>query len=324
MSKTSNSLNSTNSDRPKTEDPACDLCGRVDKKVLYSVPDIRLRRFDQEYTVVECAGCGHRFLSPRPSRDNISDHYPDTYYDGRSTTDPRQKKRYLIQAQYLPDVKEGRILDVGCAGGSWLKVVQNYGWECHGVDFMESPHQESGITIKHGYLPETGYPESYFDVACAWGVMEHVHEPSKYFEYINRVLKDKGLFIFMVPNGDSLWSRWAYKEDIPRHLHFFRVKTLNAYAQKYGFKIKKIEFTNKIYSRPATGRGMFRSRLLRQAGASWEEIVNTQSLHYRLLGKLGSLLDRSLIHPRIEEYFGLCGNLVAILEKTGQVSESGR
>jgi SAM-dependent methyltransferase len=213
-------------------------------------------------------------------------------------------------------MEKGRILDVGCAGGEWLKMINDYGWECHGVDLVKSPHCQDNINIRYGYLPELDYPMSFFDVVCAWGVMEHVHEPSKYFECINWILKEGGVFIFMVPNAESLWSRWAYKEDIPRHIHFFRAKTLRLYAQKYHFQIKTIEYTNKIYSRPATGRGLFRRRFLRKAGVSWEESVGSPHGSFlKVLGRFGSVLDYCLIHPRLEEIFGWCGNMVVIFAK---------
>ena len=283
------------------------------------MPDLRLRRYEREYSARECLKCGHRFLSPRPTIGTISQVYPESYYAGRSASDPKQTRRYLKQAAYLLKIQGGKILDVGCAGGGWLKTLQDKGWECHGIDFINSPYQEENIDIRHGYLPEIYnrfYSESFFDVISAWGVMEHIHNPSEYFRCINRLLKDKGIFIFMVPNGDSLWSRWAYKEDIPRHLHFFRAKALKLYAGKFGFRLMQIDYTNNIYSRPATGRGLFRRRLLRKAGASWEEAINSpHSFLLKLLGKAGGLLDICLIHPKLEEILHLCGNMVVVFKK---------
>lgn len=294
---------------------ACDLCGAFDQnKVLYRMPDLRFTRYEINYTVVECLECGHRFLSPQPTIESSEFLYHSDYYASRGLTNPKQKKRYLKQAEYLPPAAKGKILDVGCAGGSWLKIAKSMDWECYGADYIRSDYAEPDIDIRFGYLPEIDFPSSFFDVITAWGVMEHIHEPSKYFKYINSRLKDGGAFIMMVPNGDSLWSRWAFKEDIPRHLHFFRAKTLRSYAEKYGFRIQKIEYTNSIYSNPATGRGLFRKRLLRMAGVPWEDLQSPPGI-LKLLGKAGSVLDYSLIHPKIEEYFGLCGNMVVILEK---------
>lgn len=316
MAKLVKILNMTLEENIKLEITACDLCSGSEYKFLYSMPDLRFRCYELEYSAVECEQCGHRFLSPRPTIDSFPLIYPENYYAGRSSQDSRQQKRYFKQISYLPSIKSGKLLDVGCAGGGWLKVAQEYGWDCYGADFVESSYKETGINIRYGDLLEIDYPASFFDVVCAWGVMEHIHKPSRYFQQIHRLLKDKGVFIFMVPNGNSLWSRWAYGEDIPRHLHFFRPKILSIYADKFGYRVKKIEFTNKIYSRPATGRGMFRKRLLRKAGVSWDESIGVPlSLGHKLIGKVGSILDYCLIQPKFEELFGLCGNMVVIFKK---------
>ncbi|MBN2483463.1 MAG: class I SAM-dependent methyltransferase [Candidatus Omnitrophica bacterium] len=217
---------------------------------------------------------------------------------------------------YLPQIKNGKILDIGCAGGAWLQIVKQNGWECYGVDFVESGQNQENIEIRYGYLPELSYPEEYFDVITAWGVLEHVHEPSRYFETVFRLLKKKGAFIFMVPNGDSLWSRWAYKEDTPRHLHSFRPSTLKKYAQKYGYYFKKIDFTNDVYSHPSSGRGMIKRQLLRKFGIPWSEIIEpSHRFTIKALGKAAGLLDHCLIHPKIEKLFHVSGTIVVILTK---------
>lgn len=300
--------------------PECDLCGGFKNKSLYSMPDLRFREFEREYTVVECLDCGHRFLSPRPTIDSISHVYPSKYYANRDSFSQIQMTRYLKQTKFLSGIKAGRLLDVGCAGGAWLKVVQSLGWECYGTDFVKSDFMESGIDIRFGYLPDIDFKPTFFDAVSSWGAMEHVHEPSKYFKYINRILKDKGIFIFMVPNGDSLWSRLAYKEDIPRHLHFFRSKDLRQYADKYGFVIQNIKYTNDIYSIPATGRGLFKRRLLRMLNFSWEEVITSPNNNaFKILSKAASVLDHCLIHPRWEELLKLCGNMVVTFEKRATV-----
>jgi SAM-dependent methyltransferase len=297
----------------KVEGTSCDLCGQNGTRLLYKMPDLRLRRLSQLYSVVECITCGHRYLSPRPIKEEFSNLYPDVYYIGRSADDPKQKKRYQVQAKYLADIRTGKILDVGCAEGDWISYLKDFGWACFGTDVHEPSKRIPGVDIKTGFLPELDYPDCFFDVVTAWSVMEHVSSPSAYFKTIKRILKPGGLFIFMVPNGESLWSRWAFHDDIPRHIHFFRVKTLGEYAKRNQFMINRIEHTNKIYSQPANGRGMFRRRILLKLGASWEEILGRpDSVLRKYAGYAGSLLDRLLIHPFLEEYFHMCGNMVVV------------
>jgi hypothetical protein len=73
----------------------CDLCRSTHNKLLYSMPDLRFKRYEVEYSVVECLNCGNRFLSPRPTIDSISLIYPPTYYAGRNSSNEKQRERYL-------------------------------------------------------------------------------------------------------------------------------------------------------------------------------------------------------------------------------------
>lgn len=300
----------------EVEQVSCDLCGEECRNLLYEMPDLRLRQLDQTYAVVACRNCGHRYLSPRPVAAAFADLYRQDYYAGRGADDPKQRKRYQVQAQYLPDMEPGRLLDVGCAEGDWLRYIKSLGWQCFGSDVHVPSQPVSNIAFQAGQLPDQDYPDQFFDVVTAWSVMEHVGSPAAYFKTINRILKPGGRFLFMVPNGKSLWSRWAYHDDIPRHIHFFTVKTLRHYARQYNFIIDKIEHTNRIYSKPATGRGLFRRRILLGLGASWTEVLDRpQHKLLRQAGHFGSLLDRLLIHPFLEETFHLCGNMVVIFKK---------
>ena len=185
-----------------------------------------------------------------------------------------------------------------------------------GTDLVASPYWEPDVHIQVGNLPDQDFAPRSFDIITAWGVMKHIRAPSSYFAAIHDLLRKGGRFIFLVPNGDSLWSRWAYMDDVPRHLHFFRRRTLKRYAERYGYRLERLVFTNDIYSRPATGRGLFRRRLLRPCRAPWEEmLVPARSITRRLIGRLGSALDYCLIHPWMEEKLGLCGNMVAVFQK---------
>lgn len=298
------------------EEVSCDLCSSKSQKILYQMPDIRLRNFEEEYTVVECRECGHRFLNPRPTKESAGLLYPQDYYADREPEVAHHGQRYQRQMLFLPKTT-GRILDIGCAGGAWLKVARSKGWQCFGTDFVETGYRQKDIDIRYGYLSEIDYPDNFFDVVTAWGVMEHIHEPSAYFKTIHRILKDGGQFIFMAPNGDSLWSRWAYGEDIPRHIHFFRPGVLKRYAKTYGFEVEKIEPTNKVYSHPATARDMIRRRVMRKLGVSWpESFRRPANLGLKIISYFATALDFCLIHPRLEEKLGLCGNMLVIFKKS--------
>ncbi len=87
-----------------------------------------------------------------------------------------------------------------------------------------------------------------FDIIRLNWSLEHVHSPSKYFEFINSHLSNYGIAIICVPNNDGL----IYKInksclELPIHLFHFDIKSLKKYSEK--FKLNVSEF--KTFSYPS-------------------------------------------------------------------------
>ncbi len=296
----------------------CDLCGCNDTKLLFKMPDLRYQTTNQEFSVVMCKNCGHRYLDPRPTEDTLAQCYVSRYYDNRGQDVSKQRNRYLRQSMYFKNIVPGRFLDIGCALGAFSETMTGLGWDCYGMDFINQPNKDLPKTLKFqsGSLEKIAYPDSCFDGISSWGVFEHLISPKSYFMEVARILKPRGLFVIMVSNGNSLWSRYAYKDDIPRHLHFFTVESIKKYAKMANLKIIDIDFTNKIYSRPATGRDSFRINILKWAGVPWNKINFPQTkLHLKLLSSLGAAMGRVLIYPKIEEMLKLSGIMVVQFTK---------
>jgi len=288
----------------------CNLCGGNDLKFLYKKPDTTLFVSDIEFSVVRCRSCGLAFVNPRPTPDSIRVFYPKKYYKGI----PSHYERYETEARYLEDLKPGKVLDIGCASGAFLKVLLDRGWEVYGMDFWDTAENEYDLDIRYGSLENIQYPSQNFDAVTAWAVFEHLHNPMKYFKEVFRILKTGGRLLFLVTNINSLMSRWCYAEDIPRHLYFFSEKTIAQYARECGFSLNSIHFSNDIYH--GQGRDVFRVNFLRWLGVPWENMFSKQKrLLLRAAAMLGSILGVFLIRPSLELRFRRSGTIVVTMTK---------
>jgi len=63
-----------------TEHVECAICGCFDYKVIGQGPDYEFDTSRDVWQSVECTGCGHLFLNPRPTIDNAKTIYPSDYY----------------------------------------------------------------------------------------------------------------------------------------------------------------------------------------------------------------------------------------------------
>jgi SAM-dependent methyltransferase len=291
----------------------CNLCGSQEWKVMYRKPDTRFWISPHVFDAVRCRRCGLGFVNPRPTRESIRIFYPDSFYERRDVV--AERRRYDLQAQYLDGYPRGRVLDIGCAGGAYLKVLRERGWETFGMDLVESKN-EYGIPIVYGELAELGYSSESFDVVTAWAAFEHLHDPKAYFLEVGRILRPGGHFVCLVTNLHSIWSRLAYAEDIPRHLYFYSPTTLRRYAALTGLRVERIDYSGRIF--PPDSTDVFRVRLLRRLGFGWSEIYRSADRlprAARVAARGARLLGVLLLRRQIESLLRLGGIMVAVMEK---------
>lgn len=297
----------------------CDLCGSEKYKLLFHQPDFWLngiKTFQYQFPVVRCLNCGLIFVNPRPTRESMSFFYPETYHDERLPE--IAGSRYAAQAKFLPPIHPGcRILDIGCAKGDFLHWLGNSAapFEAYGCDsFSDGIRDGYGIKFMPAELPECGFSDNYFDLITAWAVFEHVHAPSSYFREIERILKPGGKFIFLVPNGRSLYALWARFDDIPRHIYLFTEQSIAQYASKNGLTVGPCEYTDAIFD--GRGHGTCARTLWRLAGGAWSDELNGKSSWLsRLAYRYGERLDRCLFKTHWEANRHISGMMVITLRK---------
>jgi len=237
------------------ETVACNLCGSTRCTPLYQTPD---RRGYQPgvFTVVECTQCGLGFVNPRPPFEAMGKYYPKEYYDEEFAQNRAYHlRRYARQARYLRPVehKPGpkSLLDVGCANGDFPRFMMARGWQVEGVEISDSSQPISDFRVYHQQLPDLPVSRPVYDAVTAWAVLEHVHDPMAHFRKISEVIRAGGLFVFHVPNFDSLASRFLFLEDIPRHLYFFSEKTVRSYLGKTRFSLDAAYAGREIFPLPS-------------------------------------------------------------------------
>jgi 2-polyprenyl-3-methyl-5-hydroxy-6-metoxy-1,4-benzoquinol methylase len=237
-----------------TEYVSCDLCGSDDHELLYS-------RFDpitrQEYNLVECR-CGMAFVNPMPTPGSIPSLYPTDYLKDKQDMTPL----YSRMMEFMPPLKNGKLLDIGCGRGDFIHHASKSGWHAEGVDLIDwnSPHK---VPMRVGDFLTMSFSEQNYDVVTAWAVMEHVGKPSLYFKRASELLKRGGSFIFVVPNFDAPGMRRACTEDIPRHLHLFTPEAVNRYLTRFGMEAEAVFHTDRLYSSYPFGLVRYAFRRLR-------------------------------------------------------------
>lgn len=142
--------------------------------------------------------------------------------------------------------KTGKILDIGCATGFFLKIAQDHHWQVYGVDTEKIAIQRCRKILPkgkffQGRLKKAQLPDSFFDVITLFETLEHVPDLREFLKETKRILKPQGLLIITVPNKAGFISKILGKNwfDYKRlqHLYFFTPNSLNAVLKSAYFEI---------------------------------------------------------------------------------------
>ena len=127
--------------------------------------------------------------------------------------------------RFLHYQQNGRLLDVGCGNGAFIKLMGNLGWQAEGIEPDPKAAQvatASGLKVMSGLIEDADLPHSHYDAITLSHVMEHFRQPRVALEKVAACLKPGGVLVSISPNPVGLISKlfhdkW-YELDAPRHL----------------------------------------------------------------------------------------------------------
>lgn len=294
------------------EDGPCPMgCPRRDTKVLTGRD--RLHNLPGEFTVVQCRHCGLMRTNPRPTRRAMAFYYPDDYGPHQvapfvNGSSPKQPDNFwkLAAARILntdsrkiPALWPGRMLELGCASGSFLQLMAGQGWQVEGLE-TSAKAAEAGRVLGHaihiGTLEDLPDPVEPFDLIVGWHVFEHLHDPGLALGKLYGWTKPGGWLALSMPDA-SAWEFTAFAErwyslDLPRHLFHFTPKTLNRLLTTAGWKLERLFWHHNPNNLLHSARYLCMDRGWDRQGAYLLDVVQGRRQRYLrlLLAKLlGSL-----------------------------------
>lgn len=233
-----------------SESPVCNLCGHADTE-WYCRKDA--------IDVVRCRHCGLIFAATMQKNEDLLKHYSHDYFEPYLKTQSiHLRKRFKKRLQEIKQmVFPGRLLDVGCGAGFFLKLAEDTGYTAEGVELSQYAakygRSRLGLRVFQGELDDAGFASDSFDIITLWHILEHVHDPRRFLAQVNALLKQDGLLAVEVPNIEGMaaraagvyWELLAPKE----HFYYFDSRTLKQYLEESGFSV--IRMKTFIWTTPA-------------------------------------------------------------------------
>lgn len=249
--------------------PICPLCGNGERRVLYEDLQDRWLGFPGKWDLKLCKGCGLAYLDPCPREEDIGRAYSN-YFTHQAPIDasgiggnglskfwpvllskkvyrwvlgPIGRKRAEQYDMYHSHRTPGRLLDVGCGNGLFLKRMRDLGWTVQGVETdpqsAKVARETFGLAVHTGSLQSAGFPDDHFDSVTMSHVIEHVYDPTLVLAECRRILRPGGRLVIVTPNIESMGHRYFGRAwlslDPPRHLRVFSRTSIDLLIQQAGF-----------------------------------------------------------------------------------------
>jgi SAM-dependent methyltransferase len=143
------------------------------------------------------------------------------------------------------------VCDIGCGNGDQLRKFKALGYDVVGV---EPDEQARGLaqdveTVYAGTAEEipAALDGRVFDVVLMSHVLEHCIDPALALANVRKMLGEQSRLVIEVPNNAALgfWRQgavWPWA-DIPRHINFFTIQSLERLLQDAGFEIERTFYT---------------------------------------------------------------------------------
>lgn len=223
---------------------ACPVCAGRDFRALLQV---------DTHPVVRCTGCGLQLTNPQPSDAELAAIYGPNYVlvDNDPAGEAMVLRSKRATADYYLDLlaearvpAQGKLLEIGCGQGNFLRQAANRGFDVTGVEYSPFACERARANLEgrgrvlQGEITVLAPEAAAYDVCVLCDVIEHVRDPAAFLRGIFRLLRPGGVLLVVTPSLDSwsaraLRSRWMeYKAE---HLFYYAPETLRRQLAGAGF-----------------------------------------------------------------------------------------
>jgi SAM-dependent methyltransferase len=241
--------------------PACQLCKKCDRSILFRLKD---------FNIVRCNTCGLVFRNIYLDSESAKELYSKDYFTNEQAdyffNNPKEKEDLFRKRLHTVESrvsKKGRLLDIGCAIGTFLKIARDGGWDARGCEISEFASRyardEYKLDVICGEFDKAKFAgDEKFDVITMWDVVDHSEDPVAFLSDAADLLKPGGCMFVQTTMEDSLVyevCKYVYKLSFGliggpaakghpiHHSTFFSRTTLRKALESCGLRVEGMEMS---------------------------------------------------------------------------------
>lgn len=241
---------------------ACLVCGSARLRPLYEGVRDHHGIATDAYRFLGCEACGSATLDPLPSADALASFYPPgyTFKPANGAGAPLRRivgalewhafyapicRGRLRALRRLTGLRAGRVLEVGCGSGFFLRYLAAAGYEVEGLELSEVDAEYArtclAIPVAHGSLETSVLERERYDGIVLLHVLEHLPDPAGALRRLFGALRRGGWLVLGLPLVDSaqaklLGARWYAVTEAPRHVMLPSLIGIRRLLEDTGFR----------------------------------------------------------------------------------------
>jgi 2-polyprenyl-3-methyl-5-hydroxy-6-metoxy-1,4-benzoquinol methylase len=200
-----------------------------------------------------CTSCDFITADMTLSDAELSALYSEDYFHGNeyrnyvseeASLKDNFRRRITTLKELIPDLRQRRVFEIGCAYGFFLDEVKNDVAVASGIDISADAtryaRETKGVDAITGSYSEYTAPTD-VGVVAMWDTIEHLPRPDLFVEKAARDIARGGYIAITTGDIASLNARMRGKRwrmiHPPTHMHYFSVATLSKLLDRHGFDI---------------------------------------------------------------------------------------
>jgi len=232
------------------ETAQCDLCG---------LSNLQTWDVARGNTLSRCLNCGLIFVNPRITDKSKKERliYSDEYFERADRMTQKmitaRQKSYRQEIEKLESltpgaISGGKILDVGCGTGVFLKAFNDIRWETYGCDVSTYAVAEARKTCSHiyqGEFEELKF-ENLFNVIYFRASLHHAYSPRQCLLAAANYLADDGILAITMSNNCGGICGRLFRGHVKSYEqsanYLFSTDVLKKYLDRCGFETLHVSY----------------------------------------------------------------------------------
>ena len=208
----------------------------------------------------QCQACG--LGSAETSSFDPNSYYTADYFSGKHSdgysdycgAEPVLRREFAKSVAFVRRFRsEGRLLDLGCAYGFFLKEARAH-FDVAGIELAEDAAEscrQAGLNVMSGMADEANMARiGEVDVITMFDVIEHLPRPDETLALCYRHLRPGGVMVITTGDFASLAARWTRTRwrlmTPPQHLWFFTRESLRRMAARQNLRMEHFDHPAKV------------------------------------------------------------------------------